>query len=68
MLPCKLVFRQKQPKGTYSVIFKVGNDLRQDQFAVQMISLFNSVLLANGIDLRMTNYKVLATSSKCGQF
>ena len=67
MLPCKFVFRQADVNDCYKVIFKVGNDLRQDQFAIQMIQLFNRIFLDNGLDLNITPYKVLATSPTCGK-
>ena len=67
MLPCKFVFRQSEVSDCYKVVFKVGNDLRQDQFAIQMIQLFNRIFLDNGLDLNITPYKVLATSPNCGK-
>ncbi|TRY67190.1 hypothetical protein TCAL_09234 [Tigriopus californicus] len=66
MLPSKFVFRQSDQQGYVKVIFKVGNDLRQDQFALQMIDLFNKLFLSSGLDLHITPYKVLATSTNSG--
>lgn len=48
------------------MIFKKGDDLRQDQFILQMISLMDRLLKRENLDLRMTPYKVLPTSSEDG--
>lgn len=37
---------------TYQVIFKSGDDLRQDQLIMQMISLMDSLLKRVNLDLR----------------
>ncbi|CAF0807142.1 unnamed protein product [Didymodactylos carnosus] len=50
----------------YSVIFKNGDDLRQDQLILQIITLMDRILRKENIDLRMTPYKVLSTSIKYG--
>lgn len=47
----------------YSLLFKLGDDLRQDHFVMQMISLMNQCLLEDNIDLKIITYQVLA----CGQ-
>ncbi|KAL3157710.1 hypothetical protein ABBQ32_012142 [Trebouxia sp. C0010 RCD-2024] len=49
-----------------AVIYKKGDDLRQDQLVVQMISLMDRLLKREALDLRLTPYKVLATSSTDG--
>eukprot|EP00877_Chromochloris_zofingiensis_P002248 jgi/Chrzof1/12023/Cz06g18140.t1 len=48
------------------MIYKKGDDLRQDQFILQMISLMDSLLKRENLDLRLTPYKVLPTSSDDG--
>jgi phosphatidylinositol 3-kinase len=50
----------------YSVIFKSGDDLRQDQLIIVMIRLFDSLLKAEGLDLCLTPYSILATSPTTG--
>lgn len=50
----------------YLAIFKHGDDLRQDQLILQMITLMDKLLLRENLDLKLTPYKVLATSSKHG--
>ena len=51
---------------TYPIIFKTGDDLRQDQLVIQIISLINSLLLADNLDLKLTPYRILATSPSSG--
>ncbi|MEW5302904.1 MAG: hypothetical protein WDW36_005643 [Sanguina aurantia] len=48
------------------MIYKKGDDLRQDQFILQMISLMDRLLKRENLDLRLTPYKVLPTSSDDG--
>lgn len=50
----------------YEAIFKHGDDLRQDQLILQMITLMDKLLRRENLDLKLTPYKVLATSSKHG--
>ena len=50
----------------YPVIFKTGDDLRQDQLIVQIITLMDRLLRKENLDLRITPYKVLATGSDHG--
>ncbi|KAL3241136.1 phosphatidylinositol 3-kinase VPS34 [Nakaseomyces bracarensis] len=45
----------------YSLMFKVGDDLRQDQLVVQIISLMNELLKNENVDLKLIPYKILAT-------
>lgn len=50
----------------YVAIFKHGDDLRQDQLILQMITLMDKLLQKEKVDLKLTPYRVLATSSKHG--
>jgi len=50
----------------YMAIFKHGDDLRQDQLILQMISLMDRLLRRENLDLKLTPYRVLATSSRHG--
>ena len=40
------------------MIYKKGDDLRQDQFILQMVSLMDRLLKRENLDLRMTPYRV----------
>ncbi|KAL6752332.1 putative phosphatidylinositol 3-kinase [Haematococcus lacustris] len=48
------------------MIYKKGDDLRQDQFILQMIGLMDRLLKRESLDLRLTPYKVLPTSADDG--
>ena len=50
----------------YKLIFKSGDDLRQDQLILQMINFMNSLLKKGKVDWEFTIYKVLATSKEDG--
>ncbi|KAK7116058.1 phosphatidylinositol 3-kinase catalytic subunit type 3-like [Littorina saxatilis] len=65
LMPCRLTFRTVEG-GRYVTIFKHGDDLRQDQLILQMIELMDKLLQHEKLDLKLTPYKVLATSSKHG--
>ncbi|KAL5111286.1 Phosphatidylinositol 3-kinase catalytic subunit type 3 [Taenia crassiceps] len=55
------------PEGQlYRVIFKIGDDLRQDQVVLQMIRLMDVVLKKEMFDLQLTPYVVLAASCRHG--
>ncbi|CEL55526.1 phosphatidylinositol 3-kinase [Rhizoctonia solani AG-1 IB] len=65
--PLKLTFKCASESGMeaeeYSVIFKNGDDLRQDQLVIQLFTLMDRLLRKENLDLRLTPYDVLATSS-----
>lgn len=47
----------------YPVIFKNGDDLRQDQLVIQLFTLMDRLLRKENLDLKITPYKVLATGA-----
>lgn len=47
--------------NTYSIIFKSGDDLRQDQLVIQIITLMDQLLRNENLDLKLTPYRILAT-------
>eukprot|EP00792_Barthelona_sp_PAP020_P012802 TRINITY_DN761_c0_g1_i1.p1 TRINITY_DN761_c0_g1~~TRINITY_DN761_c0_g1_i1.p1 ORF type:complete len:797 (-),score=211.45 TRINITY_DN761_c0_g1_i1:10-2400(-) len=52
--------------STYSIIFKTGDDMRQDEFIINMIKIINIQLKNDGFDLDLTPYSTLATSLSSG--
>lgn len=57
---------KSQTQKKYPIIFKTGDDLRQDQLAIQIITLMNNLLLKENLDLKLTPYRILATSPSAG--
>ncbi|KAK3497561.1 kinase-like domain-containing protein [Neurospora hispaniola] len=63
--PIKVAF--KTTSGTkYPLIFKTGDDLRQDQLVIQIIMLMDDLLQKENLDLKLSPYKILATSTSAG--
>ena len=50
----------------YPVMFKKGDDLRQDQLVIQIISLMDRLLRKENLDLKLTPYDILATGPTAG--
>merc|ERR550534_718842 len=48
------------------VIWKCGDDLRQDQMIMQFIKLMDNMLKAENLDMQLTPFSVLATSPDAG--
>jgi len=65
LMPARLTFVNSDGEE-YVAIFKNGDDLRQDQLILQIISLMDQLLRRENLDLRLSPYRVLATSSKHG--
>lgn len=56
----------ENPFLEYNIIFKHGDDLRQDQLILQTITLMDKLLRRENLDLKLTPYRVLATSTRHG--
>ncbi|KAL6644171.1 hypothetical protein ACP70R_015779 [Stipagrostis hirtigluma subsp. patula] len=65
--PLRLTFKTVNG-GTTTIIFKKGDDLRQDQLVIQMVSLMDRLLKLENLDLYLTPYRVLATGQDEGMF
>ena len=48
------------------MIFKVGDDLRQDLLTLQLIRIMDKIWLDNGLDFRMKPYRVVSTADQVG--
>lgn len=51
---------------TYRIIFKTGDDLRQDQLVIQIITLMDRLLRKENLDLKLSPYRILATGATAG--
>ncbi|KAG8348223.1 phosphatidylinositol 3-kinase [Trypanosoma vivax] len=49
------------PSTIVELLFKVGDDVRQDQLVVQVLGLIDTMLRQDGLDLCLSPYRVLAT-------
>ncbi|QQP56277.1 Phosphatidylinositol4phosphate 3kinase C2 domaincontaining subunit beta-like, partial [Caligus rogercresseyi] len=61
-VPLKLSFQASELK----TIFKIGEDLRQDMFTLQMIRTMNDIWLKAGLDLRIITFVCLPTGFNSG--
>lgn len=60
------ILKKNYKYGKYPLMFKIGDDLRQDQFVIQIMSLMDQLLKNENLDLKLTPYKILATSPTAG--
>ncbi|KAG2459649.1 PK3CD kinase, partial [Polypterus senegalus] len=66
MKPLWLVYSDSFQSGSIGIIFKNGDDLRQDMLTLQMIKLMDVLWKQEGLDLRMIPYGCLSTGYKTG--
>ncbi|KAM8867663.1 phosphatidylinositol 4-phosphate 3-kinase C2 domain-containing subunit beta isoform 1-T1 [Synchiropus picturatus] len=61
-VPLRLSFQNVDPLGDHvSVIFKSGDDLRQDMLTLQMIRIMNQIWIQEGLDMRMVLFRCCST-------
>ena len=65
LFPLLINFKTSDGKK-YPILFKTGDDLRQDQLVIQIISLMDRLLRKENLDLKLTPYRILATSANAG--
>jgi len=62
-----LLINFKTTKGDkFPLIFKSGDNLRQDQLVIQIISLMDRLLLKENLNLQLSPYRILATGALAG--
>ncbi|EHB16649.1 Phosphatidylinositol-4,5-bisphosphate 3-kinase catalytic subunit delta isoform [Heterocephalus glaber] len=68
MKPLWIMYSSKEAgtTGSVGIIFKNGDDLRQDMLTLQMIQLMDVLWKQEGLDLRMTPYGCLPTGDRTG--
>lgn len=47
-------------------MYKIGDDLRQDQFVIQLITLMERILQNENLDMKLTPYKILSMGAMEG--
>lgn len=65
LFPITVTFKTNSGRK-YPIIFKTGDDLRQDQLVIQIITLMDQLLRKENLDLKLTPYKILATGATAG--
>ncbi|CAI9730975.1 phosphatidylinositol 4,5-bisphosphate 3-kinase catalytic subunit beta isoform-like isoform X2 [Octopus vulgaris] len=67
--PVWLVWRNEeayQSNEKFSIIYKNGDDLRQDMLTLQIIQIVDSIWQEEGVDLKMNPYGCLCTGENTG--
>ncbi|CAD8043480.1 unnamed protein product [Paramecium primaurelia] len=60
------IFSQLQTWNIIHLIIKTGDNLKQEQFALQLISQFDQIFKKEGLPLKLRYYEVLSMGPDCG--
>ncbi|XP_050079689.1 phosphatidylinositol 4,5-bisphosphate 3-kinase catalytic subunit beta isoform [Anopheles maculipalpis] len=67
MRPLWIVYENSDPNGDdIHMIFKNGDDLRQDMLTLQMLRIMDRIWKSHGYDFRMNPYSCISTDHKLG--
>jgi phosphatidylinositol-4,5-bisphosphate 3-kinase len=65
--PIWLVFKNSEPEGSnYIVIFKAGDDLRQDMLTLQLLRVMDKLWKNRNLNLRLNAYQCIVTGKDMG--
>eukprot|EP01029_Cantina_marsupialis_P008233 TRINITY_DN195920_c0_g1_i3.p1 TRINITY_DN195920_c0_g1~~TRINITY_DN195920_c0_g1_i3.p1 ORF type:complete len:430 (+),score=144.77 TRINITY_DN195920_c0_g1_i3:98-1387(+) len=65
--PLFLVFKNsKKGMKPHVVLFKVGDDLRQDQLTLQILNVMTKIWKEHGLDFKMSPYRCVSTGDEVG--
>jgi hypothetical protein len=65
--PLKLTLKNADPSGDpFVILFKAGDDLRQDELTLQMLRVMDSLWKKEGLDLHINAYGCVSTSQDVG--
>ena len=59
-------FKNFKTFNIFKAIIKAGEDLKQEQFATQLIQVFKEIFNQNGVDCWLSSYEVISTGQDCG--
>ena len=59
-------FKNFKTFNIFKAIIKAGEDLKQEQFATQLIQVFKDIFNQNGVDCWLSSYEVISTGQDCG--
>mmetsp|Transcript_17350 Transcript_17350/g.45281 ORF Transcript_17350/g.45281 Transcript_17350/m.45281 type:complete len:1034 (+) Transcript_17350:184-3285(+) len=65
-LPLWLVFENAKNNEDIHIIFKAGDDLRQDMLTLQLIRVMDGMWVEHGLDLKMSAYECISTGDEVG--